>query len=161
MNSVLNIVLFFVFILILLVVLFGINVYVNKINIKDIQSYFTLNISESKTSNMLKVENIAIKSPSWANLFTSTNIPTYSYPSSELFIELDFSNQKKTNILQIKNLDSYKFFCLNEILKSNNIKFAYKKTSDFITLEVALDSEGLRKKLVGELQKYNIAYSIN
>lgn len=123
----------------------------------DIKTSFMRKDSTPNTKSRLDVDDYK---STWVNSFASKNIPGFSYPSLEFSIVLDFSNAKKTDTLRISNLDSYKFFCLNEVLKSNNIKFTYIKTADFVTLEVALNKNGLREKLTNELKKYNISYHI-
>lgn len=153
MNSVINILLFFVFILMLATSFVAINIYINKTAHISHDVYRNIKNTDIKESN-------EINPSSWVQIFAKQELHNFSYPSSELFISLDFSDKKRTNTLKITNLDSYKFFCLNEILKSNNIKFAYQKIADSVILEVVLDGANLKNTLINELNKYNISYSI-
>ena len=173
MNSALNILLFLFFVLILVAAFLGVNLYVNKLSNDDAEGGVA--IGES-AKNLLPTDLIAsIKEPQnliakalsksarssvWVDNFAQKNINNFSYPSSELAIALDFSNAQKTDTLAISNLDSYKFFCLNEVLKANGIRFAYIKKADQITLEVALRDNLTRSNLTNELKKYGISYQI-
>lgn len=156
MNSVINILLFVIFITMLMVSFIAVNIYIGKLSMEDIRTSFTYNSFIANINDKPKDDSKS----TWISSFASKDIPSFSYPISELSIVLDFSNTKKTDTLTISNLDSYKFFCLNEVLKSNNINFTYTKVADFVTLEVALDKDSLKDKLVSELKKYNISYNI-
>lgn len=136
-----------------------------------VASFVAISIYINNSASMLnytsidtKVKNVKepkdVDNHSWVQVLSKHELYNFSYPSSELFISLDFSDKRRTNTLKITNLDSYKFFCLNEVLKSNNIKFAYQRIADSVILEVILDNENLKHMLVGELNKYNISYSI-
>lgn len=153
MNAVLNITLFFVFVLILLASFFAINIYVNKSNMPEIL------VVDSKIPSKDKESKIELPA-SWARAFAKKEMPDFAYPAQEYAIKLDFSPARVTNIIEISNLDSYKFFCLNEILKSNNIQFSYQKKGDFLNLRVSLLNASVRAKLENELRKYNIKFSI-
>lgn len=153
MNSVINILLFFVFISMLVASFVAINLYIDKYSFVPYSNNMAQKPQNIKTSN-------EINNDSWIQVFSKRELYNFSYPSSELFISLDFSNKKRTNTLKITNLDPYKFFCLNEVLKSNNIKFAYQKISDSVILEVVLDKVDLKNTLINELNKYNISYTI-
>ncbi|RDU64161.1 hypothetical protein [Helicobacter sp. MIT 14-3879] len=159
MNLLTNILLFFISILILLMAFVAVNVYVNKLTTKDLQSYLLSPFKESVNIKKNKIDEVK-KPTTWSSILASKEIPNFSYPSPEVFITLDFSNVNKTDILQIINLDSYKLFCLKEILKSNNIKFTYIQNSNVATLEVALINLKQRQNLISELKRYNIAYHI-
>ena len=96
---------------------------------------------------------------SWSAIFSRKEVPHYRYPTPEMFLSLDFSGSRHTDILQISNLDAYKFFCLKEILKSNNIKFTYKIVRQNAMLEIALDS-AKKDRLLADLARYNIRYNL-
>lgn len=154
MNAVINILLCLVFLALLVASFILINIYIKKFSINDRQIILSHNQTtkdDTKTSN----------NKTWISILSSKNITDFSYPSNELFITLDFSHTPKTHILTISNLDSYKFFCLNEILKNNNIQFAYQKKGNSLILKVALDNDNLKAKLIDELRQYHISYHIN
>lgn len=155
MNSVINILLFVVFMAILITSFIAIDLYINKA--MQLPQNYQNNTQAMQPKVDIKEDT---QNNSWIKIFSKQILNDFKYPSSELFIHLDFSNNKKTHTLKITNLDSYKFFCLNEILKSNNIKFAYQKTLDSVILEVVLNNTNLKNTLISELNKYNISYNI-
>ena len=155
MNSVINILLFVVFMAILITSFIAIDLYINKA--MQLPQNYQKNTQAMQPKVDIKEDT---QNNSWIKIFSKQILNDFKYPSSELFIHLDFSNNKKTHTLKITNLDSYKFFCLNEILKSNNIKFAYQKTLDSVILEVVLNNINLKNTLISELNKYNISYNI-
>lgn len=158
MRSITNIFLFFVFVLLVGMSFLAVNVYIKKLTLKDLQGY----ISNPLAALPIKQEEQDISKPStWSSILASKEIPNFSYPSPEISISLDFSNHQKTDVLEISNLDSYKLFCLKEILKSNNIQFTYKQVSKKATLAVSLNNAKQRQNLLSELERYNIAYKIN
>lgn len=161
MNYVLNLLLFLVFITILIISFIVVNTYVNKFYLINTKPNFTKNEKiADKNIDSNNTNSTEDDKTSWIKALQKETLPNFSYPAQELFITLDFSNTKKTNILTISNLNSYKFFCLNEILKSNNIKFTYIKNNELVKLEIALDRASLKEKLTEELKKYNISYNI-
>ena len=172
MNSVTNALLFCVSIVLLVMAFVAVNVYIKKLSLEDLgemlspsnimSSFDSAFDSSAKDANLPESKSES-KSDSnlWSSIFAKKEIPHYRYPAPEMFIALDFSGKGKTDILQISNLDSYKFFCLKEILKSNNIQFTYKIQNQKATLEIVLDSAQKRANLLSELKRYNIAYRIS
>ncbi|PAF45335.1 hypothetical protein [Helicobacter sp. 11S02629-2] len=65
-----------------------------------------------------------------------------------------------TKIL-IENLDEYKFFYLNEILRQKHIKFSYYKSGDKLALLVSIPDAALRESMLKDFRYYNIKYQIN
>ncbi len=171
MNSITNVLLFCVSIVLLVMAFVAVNVYVKKLSLEDLGDMLSpSNImagidlalvskdSDAKSANLAESKS---DSNLWSSIFAKKEIPHYRYPAPEMFIALDFSGKNRTDILQISNLDSYKFFCLKEILKSNNIQFTYKIQNQKATLEIVLDSAQKRANLLNELKRYNIAYRIS
>lgn len=156
MNSITNLLLFFASIVLLAMCFVAVNVYVKRLNLDDLQAM----LSSIKTTETQSTETPTSKAESWSSIFAKREIPHYRYPVPEVSILLDFSSVNHTDILRISNLDSYKFFCLKEILKSNNIQFTYKITKQKASLEIALDSAKKRQNLIADLKRYNIDYNI-
>lgn len=156
MNSITNLLLFFASIVLLAMCFIVVNVYVKQLNLDDLQAM----LSSIKTTETQSLETPTSKAESWSSIFAKKEIPHYRYPVPEMSILLDFSSVNHTDILRISNLDSYKFFCLKEILKSNNIQFTYKITKQKAMLEIALDSAKKRQNLIADLKRYNIDYNI-
>lgn len=167
MNSLTNALLFCVSILLLAMAFIAVNVYIKKLSLEDLGDMLSPSaiISKFQDSANLPTDtaNQSTQSQSnlWSSVFARKELPNYRYPAPEIFIALDFSGKNRTDILQISNLDSYKFFCLKEILKSNNIQFTYRIQNQKATLEIVLDSKQKRANLLSELKRYNIAYSIS
>ena len=171
MNSITNVLLFCVSIVLLVMAFVAVNVYVKKLSLEDLGDMLTpsnimagIDLALVSKDSGAKSANLAESkgdSNLWSSIFAKKEIPHYRYPAPEMFIALDFSGKNRTDILQISNLDSYKFFCLKEILKSNNIQFTYKIQHHKATLEIVLDSAQKRANLLNELKRYNIAYRIS
>lgn len=163
MNSLTNALLFCVSILLLAMAFIAVNVYIKKISLEDLGDMLSPSVLTLQDSPKLPQDSInqSTQSQSWSSLFSKREVPHYRYPTPELFIALDFSGKNRTDILKISNLDSYKFFCLKEILKSNNIQFTYKIQNQKAMLEIVLDSAQKRANLLSELKRYNIAYQIS
>ncbi len=170
MSSLTNALLFCVSILLLAMAFIAVNVYIKKLSLEDlgdmlspsnIISQFQDSANLTPNDAILDAQPQKSESKLWSSIFARKELPNYRYPAPEIFIELDFSGKNRTDILQISNLDSYKFFCLKEILKSNNIQFTYRIQNQKATLEIVLDSEQKRAKLLSELKRYNIAYRIS
>lgn len=163
MKSITNLLLFLASVVLLVMCFVAVNVFVKRLSLDDLSRIVR---AESNTKSNLDSANrtkIAESSPnfaeSWSSIFAKKEVPHYRYPVPEMFLALDFSPKRYTDILQISNLDEYKFFCLKEILKSNNIKFTYKIVRQKATLEIALDSAN-REKLFSDLARYNIHYNL-
>ncbi len=169
MNSLTNALLFCVSILLLAMAFIAVNVYIKKLSLEDLGDMLSPSsvISKFQDSANQSADSTAkstqAKSESnlWSSVFARKELPNYRYPAPEIFIALDFSGKNRTDILRINNLDSYKFFCLKEILKSNNIQFTYRIQNQKATLEIVLDSKQKRANLLSELKRYNIAYQIS
>lgn len=123
-------------------------------NIANSRAESSANIAESTADSIARGAK-----KSWSAIFSRKEVPHYRYPTPEMFLSLDFSGSRHTDILQISNLDAYKFFCLKEILKSNNIKFTYKIVRQNAMLEIALDS-AKKDRLLADLARYNIRYNL-
>lgn len=169
MNSLTNALLFCVSILLLAMAFIAVNVYIKKLSLEDLGDMLSPSSVISKFQDSAKesadstAKSTQAKSESnlWSSVFARKELPNYRYPAPEIFIALDFSGKNRTDILRINNLDSYKFFCLKEILKSNNIQFTYRIQNQKATLEIVLDSKQKRANLLSELKRYNIAYQIS
>lgn len=178
MKSITNLLLFLASVALLAMCFVAVNVFVKRLSLDDLSKIMRAESSaESRGKSSLdsanriknaesrgKIAESNTKSrgkiaESWSAIFAKKEVPHYRYPVPEMFLALDFSPKSYTDILQISNLDEYKFFCLKEILKSNNIKFTYKIVRQKATLEIALDSAN-REKLFSDLARYNIHYNL-
>jgi hypothetical protein len=102
-------------------------------------------------------------SDNWIQRFAHANKSDFSYPASELKIKLDLITQlqeEKLYRVVISHIDSYKFFCLNQILKSNNIKFSYYKTRGFVKLVITTKNKPYMLHVLKQLKEYGIEYRV-
>lgn len=99
----------------------------------------------------------------WVDKFAKANKAEYTYPATELQIKLDLiskmSDEKLYRVV-IDQIDSYKFFCLNQVLKSNNIKFSYYKTKGFVKLVITTDDKKYMLGVLEQLKDYGITYKV-
>lgn len=165
MNSLTNALLFCASIALLALGFVVVNVYVKRLSLKDLGEMMSPSavVARFQTNQVFSLESKSDTrgdSKSWSNIFARKELPSYRYPVPELSIAVDFSPKRYTDILQISNLDEYKFFCLKEILKSHNVRFAYHIHNQKAELKITLDSSATRTNLLNELKRYNIAYSI-
>ncbi|MGX2983173.1 hypothetical protein [Helicobacter sp. 23-1045] len=163
MNSLINALLFITATALLVLFAVLVNVYMKGLELKDLNILGDwANLSSAESS--AKIAESSAESnkiaESWRGIFAKKEIPHFRYPAPEAFITFDLSEAKSTDILQISNLDSYKLFCLKEILKANNVKFTYKILQQKAMVEISLDSAQKRKNLLNDLKRYNIAYHI-
>lgn len=163
MKSITNLLLFLASVALLAMCFVAVNVFVKRLSLDDLARIVRAESSAESSLDSANRTKIAESSPkiaeSWSAIFAKKEVPHYRYPVPEMFLALDFSGNSHTDILQISNLDEYKFFCLKEILKSNNIQFTYKIVRQKATLEIALDS-AKRGKLLSDLARYNIHYNL-
>ncbi|WP_162982266.1 MULTISPECIES: hypothetical protein [Helicobacter] len=85
----------------------------------------------------------------------------FDYPILERQITLEFREHKQAQKLFVRNLDSYKFFCLHEILKEKRIDFATDKKGRTTTLIIYLPNSPLRQAFLDDLRYYQIPYQLN
>ena len=61
----------------------------------------------------------------------------------------------------VKNLDDYKFLCLNEILRQRRIDFSYFKNQSSLDLLLFVPDENKRLAILKDFEYYNIEYEIS
>ncbi|MGP1449878.1 MAG: hypothetical protein ACTTJS_01965 [Wolinella sp.] len=102
---------------------------------------------------------------SWMSRFSSKEIPDYLYPAPELHVKLSFPNAPedvlKTFQVVVGELDSYRFFCLNQVLVAHKIDYAYYKTGGHIRLIVTTKDESYLRSVLKELRRYEISYELH
>lgn len=90
---------------------------------------------------------------------------TYQFPSNVLDIAIDVKRYEdlKTDYTKvlIKNLDDYKFFCLNEILRQKHIDFSYFKHKNTLDLLLFMPDEKQRKTILNDFKYYGIEYEMS
>lgn len=85
----------------------------------------------------------------------------YTYPATEIKVNVDFKSlaeRSESTKLVIKDLDDYKFFCLNEVLKEENVEYAYEQAGNLANIIIYLPEGLKRKQIIQDLRHYEIEY---
>ncbi|GAA7186990.1 hypothetical protein ID0440_04920 [Helicobacter pylori] len=81
-----------------------------------------------------------------------------NYPVIEHHFEIPFEEKKREySKLIIKDLKGYQFLCLKEILKKEQIDYAYDNTKNQPNLIIYLD-ENKKERFLADLDYYKIRY---
>ncbi|MGL2395882.1 hypothetical protein ACOWLT_05085 [Helicobacter pylori] len=81
-----------------------------------------------------------------------------NYPVVEHYSEIPFEEKKREySKLIIKDLKDYQWWCLKEILKKEQIDYAYDSTKNQPNLIIYLD-ENKKERLLADLDYYKIRY---
>ncbi|KNX43886.1 hypothetical protein [Helicobacter pylori] len=81
-----------------------------------------------------------------------------NYPVIEHYFEIPFEEKKREySKLIIKDLKGYQFLCLKEILKKEQIDYAYDNTKNQPNLIIYLD-ENKKERFLADLDYYKIRY---
>lgn len=113
--------------------------------------------------NIESKKNNVEQEKSWLD-FLLKKPSSYSYPATEMKLIVDFKKHGEASenpILIVNNLDDYKFFCLDEVLKQKKIEFAYSKTNDSLNMIIYLPKDTkIQHSLMNELKYYEIKYKL-
>lgn len=99
----------------------------------------------------------------WVGRFAKQDPKDFAYPATELQIKLDLvghMEHEKVYRIVIGDVDSYKFFCINQVLSSNGIKYSYYRTDGFVRLIIATSDRKYMEQVLSELEDYGIEYKI-
>ncbi len=81
-----------------------------------------------------------------------------NYPVMEHYFEIPFEEKKREySKLIIKDLKDYQWWCLKEILKKEQIDYAYDNTKNQLNLIIYLD-ENKKERFLADLDYYKIRY---
>ncbi|WP_121013396.1 hypothetical protein [Helicobacter pylori] len=81
-----------------------------------------------------------------------------NYPVIEHYFEIPFEEKKREySKLIIKDLKDYQWWCLKEILKKEQIDYAYDSTKNQLNLIIYLD-ENKKERFLADLDYYKIRY---
>ena len=102
---------------------------------------------------------------SWIDRLGLQSDVAYIYPASEIQVRLlsDVNIEKdESNVFRISVgvIDDYQFFCINQVFTSHNIKYSYYRVGDNIWLVVSTKDEKYLKKVLDELIRYEISYTM-
>ncbi|GAA6982514.1 hypothetical protein ID0084_12380 [Helicobacter pylori] len=80
-----------------------------------------------------------------------------NYPVIEHHFEIPFEEKREYSKLIIKDLKGYQFLCLKEILKKEQIDYAYDNTKNQPNLIIYLD-KNKKERFLADLDYYKIRY---
>nr|WP_317403665.1 hypothetical protein [uncultured Helicobacter sp.] len=104
------------------------------------------------------------QSESWLNSLADHDELPYAYPATELSVRFDFADKDSKrgmpSSISINDLDEYKFACVKQVLRQNNIESAYYKSGDSLRLMVFLTDEAMYEKLLADLKYYRLSFSV-
>jgi len=95
----------------------------------------------------------------WIKSFASSAQKGYFYPVNEISIELSLDeNIRSYNEyrLDIEPLDTYRFFCLRQVLTSFNVHYLLQRHHEDVKTVLFSDKKSELQKIVKELKTYNI-----
>ncbi|CAM3323909.1 hypothetical protein [Helicobacter labetoulli] len=105
-----------------------------------------------------------IQQESWLNSLADRDELPYAYPATELSVRFDFADKDSKrgmpSSISINDLDEYKFACVKQVLRQNNIESAYYKSGDSLRLMVFLTDEAMYEKLLADLKYYRLSFSV-
>ncbi|BDQ27646.1 hypothetical protein HHE02_13690 [Helicobacter heilmannii] len=85
--------------------------------------------------------------------------PPFIYPAFERKMGIEFLESTPVRKVLVKNLDNYKLFCLQEILKTKHIDFALDRKKSRATLIIYLPNATTR--FLEDLKYYEIPYQLD
>lgn len=114
-------------------------------------------------TNIPKMESV--QDDTWiSNANEKAVAATFQFPSNVLDINVEVKRYEdlKTDYTKvvIKNLDDYKFFCLNEILRQKHIDFSYFKHHNTLDLLLFMPDEKQREIILKDFTYYGIEYEV-
>ena len=126
-----------------------------------------INPSENTQLDKLQITNMKTQDGEpqsmWLNHFSKSEQNGYFYPVNEIYINLDLNEQTgltKTYQLDAPISDSYKLFCLQEVLKQYNVRYFLNKNQEDAKLLLYLDDKSKLDLLVKALKTYDISANI-
>ncbi|WP_187951623.1 hypothetical protein [Helicobacter pylori] len=119
-----------------------------------------INLEENSPSEISRNEK-ALHNEEVRNNTLSQNLDAQeviNYPVIEHHFEIPFEEKKREySKLIIKDLKDYQWWCLKEILKKEQIDYAYDNTKNQPNLIIYLD-ENKKERLLADLDYYKIRY---
>ena len=130
---------------------------------------FLIKINPSENTQLDKLQTTNMKTQDgepqsmWLNHFSKSEQNGYFYPVNEIYINLDLNEKTgltKTYQLDAPISDSYKLFCLQEVLKQYNVRYFLNKNQEDAKLLLYLDDKSKLDLLVKALKTYDISANI-
>ena len=130
---------------------------------------FLIKINPSENTQLDKLQTTNMKTQDgelqsmWLAHFSKSEQNGYFYPVNEIYINLDLNEKTgltKTYQLDAPISDSYKLFCLQEVLKQYNVRYFLNKNQEDAKLLLYLDDKSKLDLLVKALKTYDISANI-
>lgn len=159
--------LMFLFVFVMVLGAYGLYMFYNASKNNNIKkqslSTSNLNIPSKDEVDLKKLQSI--KDNTWVTSSNSNIDTSFQYPVNLLNINIDVKakNELKKDYTKVfvKDLDDYKFFCLNEILRQKDIEFSYYKNNNTLDLLIFMPDETQRNELLNDFKYYQISYTID
>ncbi|MWV61138.1 hypothetical protein DCO58_11200 [Helicobacter saguini] len=107
----------------------------------------------------------SIPDNTWISGTPKAKDTSYQFPSNVLDINVDVKKYEdlKTDYTKVlvKNLDDYKFLCINEILRQRRIDFSYFKNQNSLDLLLFVPNKEQREAILKDFDYYNVEYEIS
>ncbi|WP_121036397.1 hypothetical protein [Helicobacter pylori] len=120
-----------------------------------------INLEENPNNHDTPNNEKALHNEEYRNNTLSQNLDaqdSINYPVIEHHFEVAFEEKKREySKLIIKDLEGYQFLCLKEILKKEQIDYAYDNTHNQSNLIIYLD-ENKKERFLADLDYYKIRY---
>jgi hypothetical protein len=110
-----------------------------------------------------KREIVLNKEKGWMDKFAKIKNDNFKYPVNEISIKLNpmFEIDKKFLYkITADNINEYKFFCINQILLKNNIKFSFFKRGSSINLMIFIKNKKILDDILIDIERYEIDFII-
>ncbi|WP_163564987.1 hypothetical protein [Helicobacter suis] len=134
---------------------FGVNVSSTLLGIKNQQS----DLNQQPDSTSAESKSSFVKSLHENHIRFAEGKEDFSYPVVERKLAVEFLDNVPRRKLLVRNLDTYKLFCLHEILKVKHIDFATDEKDKKITLIIYLPNTA--KQFLDDLKYYQIPYELD
>lgn len=103
------------------------------------------------------------KKAEWVAELAGQKGENYYFSATELQIKLDLEQQLKQDQsfrVYVENIDGYKLFCINQVFKTNNIRYSFFKTEESIMLVVRAKNSDHLSRVLDKLKRYDIEYRV-
>lgn len=100
----------------------------------------------------------------WLSGLSQRGQNTFVYPAPEVQLHLSLVEDRVRNTkdfrVKVRAIDSYQFFCLNQVLTAHKINYSYYRTGDAVELVINAQDEGYIKSVLEKLRYYEINYEL-
>lgn len=97
----------------------------------------------------------------WLGGLSQKKRQDYIYPAPEVQLHLSLIQDRtdtKDFRVRVKAIDSYQFFCLNQVLTAHKIEYSYYRMGNGVELVINAKNEDYIKEVLEKLKYYEINY---